>query len=93
LQPDDALQPVAVALDRDALVAVAGGLQQFLIRWGVGAHGEVHIPFQGNAGRPFTALESILSWPPKTSKSLPGGPRVKDPGRSVRRRGRKREAG
>ena len=59
-QPDHALETVAVALDQDgqgALVAVAGGVQQAVVGWGVGAHGGVPIPLHGNAGRTFTPLQ------------------------------------
>jgi hypothetical protein len=68
-QPDHAFEPVTVALDQDsqgALVAVAGGVQQFVVASGIDAHERVHIPLHGNAGRTFTALERILSWLPKT---------------------------
>ena len=56
------LESVPGALGQDsqgALVAVARGVQQFLIRLGVGAHGGVHIPLHGNAGRTVTALERV----------------------------------
>jgi hypothetical protein len=33
----------------------------------------VPIPLHGNAGRTFTRLKRILSWPPKTSTRLQGG--------------------
>jgi hypothetical protein len=63
-QPDHALEAVPVALDQDsqgAVVTLAGGVHQLLIRSGVGAHGEVHIPFRGSAGRAFTVLERIIA--------------------------------
>src|SRR5262249_10517577 len=44
-------------------------------------------------GRTFTALVRVVSWPPEASTSPPGGPRRKQPGRSVRRRGRMLQAG
>jgi hypothetical protein len=52
-QPDHALEAGAVALDQDGegvLVAVAGGVQEFLIRSGVGAHGGIHIPLRRERG-------------------------------------------
>jgi hypothetical protein len=38
----------------------------------VGAHEEAHVLLHGNTSRTFTALEKILSWPPKISTSLQG---------------------
>src|SRR5262249_2093284 len=70
-QPDHALQPVPVALDQDGqsgLVAVAGGVQEILVGSSVGAQGGLPIPLHGNAGCTFTALERIVSRPPR-----PGG--------------------
>jgi hypothetical protein len=80
-QPDHALEVAAMAFDQGgegALVAVAGGVQEFLVGAGVGADGGAPIPLYGNAGRTFTARGRILFWPPRTSTSLPGGPRIRD---------------
>jgi hypothetical protein len=53
MQPDHALKPIPMPFDKHsqgALVTSAGGIQQFLVRSGVAAHGGVHIPLHGNAG-------------------------------------------
>ena len=57
-QLDHALQPIPMAFDKDsqgALVAIAGGVQQFLVGLSVGAHKGLLIPLRGNAFRTVTA--------------------------------------
>lgn len=95
-QSDHALKAVPVALNQDGkgdLVALVGGVQQFLVGAGIGTHAEVPISVPGNTVRKFTALASILFWPPRTSKSLPRDPGIEELHCSGRWGGRKKETG
>jgi hypothetical protein len=92
-QAHHAFKAVPMAFDQDsqgALVAITGGVPQFLVATGIGTHDGVPISVHENASRTFTALERILFWPPRTSKILPGSPGIKEPRRSVRGPGLRR---